>query len=85
MILAIDVGNTNIVLGAIEEGEIRDIVRIQTQAGETEAEYAIKLLQLLQIAGIDPGSFEGAILSSVVPVLTSLAVIFWFSLAFMAE
>ncbi|MDR9824233.1 type III pantothenate kinase, partial [Vibrio sp. FNV 38] len=71
MILAIDVGNTNIVLGWIEKGEIREILRIQTLTGETDAEYAIKLLQLLQISGIDPKSFEGAILSSVVPPVTS--------------
>ncbi len=70
MILAIDVGNTNIVLGCIEEGEIRDIVRIQTRAGETDAEYAIKLMQLLYISGLDPKGFEGAILSSVVPPVT---------------
>ena len=71
MILAIDVGNTNIVLGAIEAGEIRDIVRIQTHTGETDAEYAVKLLQLLYISGIDPKGFEGAILSSVVPPVTN--------------
>ena len=67
MILAIDVGNTNIVLGCIEQGKIRDIVRIQTRPGETNAEYAIKLLY---ISEIDPKSFEGAILSSVVPPVT---------------
>lgn len=71
MILALDVGNTNIVLGCIEEGEIRHIVRIQTRPGETDAEYAIKLLQLLYISGLDPKGFEGAILSSVVPPVTS--------------
>lgn len=70
MILAIDVGNTNIVLGCIEQGEIRSIVRIQTRVGETEAEYAIKLRQLLDFYEIDPLGFEGAILSSVVPPVT---------------
>lgn len=71
MILALDVGNTNIVLGCIEDGEIRHIVRIQTRPGETDAEYAIKLLQLLYISGLDPKGFEGAILSSVVPPVTN--------------
>ena len=37
MILANDIGNTNIVLGCIDGGEIRDIVRIQTRVGETDA------------------------------------------------
>ena len=67
MILAIDVGNTNIVLGCIEDGKILNIVRIQTRIGETEAECAIKLGQLLEFYGIDPKGFDGAILSSVVP------------------
>ncbi len=70
MILAIDVGNTNIVLGCIENGEILNIVRVQTRIGETEAEYAIKLHQLLEFYHIDPKGFEGVILSSVVPPVT---------------
>ena len=71
MILAIDVGNTNIVLGCIEDGDIRSIVRIQTNPGETAAEYAIKLKQILEIYDISPRAFEGAIISSVVPPLTN--------------
>ncbi len=71
MILAIDVGNTNIVLGCIEEGKILNIVRLQTRIGATEAEYAIKLRQLLEFYGVDTQGFEGAILSSVVPPVTS--------------
>lgn len=70
MILAIDVGNTNIVAGCIENGDICNIVRIRTVIGETEAEYAIKLKQVLEFYGVDPESFEGAIISSVVPPIT---------------
>ena len=70
MILAIDVGNTNIVLGCIEKGEINNIVRIQTNTRETPAEYAIKLRQLFEVFGIDSCGFEGAIISSVVPSVT---------------
>lgn len=70
MILAIDVGNTNIVIGCIEKGEISSIVRISTLAGETEAEYAIKLKQVLEFYGVEPRGFEGAIISSVVPPVT---------------
>ena len=70
MILAIDVGNTNIVLGCIEDGKILNIVRLQTRVGETETEYAIKLRQLLDFYGVDPRGFEGVILSSVVPPVT---------------
>lgn len=70
MIFAIDVGNTNIVLGCIENGEISNIVRIQTNTRETPAEYAIKLRQLFEVFAIDSRGFEGAIISSVVPSVT---------------
>ena len=70
MILAVDVGNTNIVLGCIEDGEILNIVRIQTSATQTADEYAIKLKDILEIYGISPTGFEGAIMSSVVPPVT---------------
>ena len=71
MILALDVGNTNIVLGCLEDGKICSVVRIQTGLRETEIEYAIKLKQILDFNGIDPAGFEGAILSSVVPPVNS--------------
>ena len=74
MILAIDVGNTHIVLGCIEDGKILNIVRIQTNTGETDTEYAIKLKQVLEFEGIDMKGFEGAILSSVVPPVTEALV-----------
>ena len=70
MILAIDVGNTNIVLGCIDKGEILNIVRIQTNPRETAAECAIKLKQLMEFYDIDCRGFEGAIISSVVPQIT---------------
>ena len=67
MILAIDVGNTNIVLGCIEDGEILHIVRLHTDANQTDAEHAVKLKQLFDLYGVDAAAFEGAIYSSVVP------------------
>ena len=70
MILAIDIGNTNVVIGCIEGETISCIERIHTDTAETAAEYGIKLLQLLNYRGIDRYSFEGAIISSVVPQLT---------------
>ena len=70
MILAIDVGNTNIVLGCIEEGEVIHVFRIQTEPGRTEMEYAIKIKQLMELYGLEEKAFEGAILSSVVPPVT---------------
>ena len=70
MILAIDVGNTNIVLGSIDEGKIVNVVRIHTDTRETEAEYTIKLKEIFYAYDMKPDSFEGAILSSVVPPVT---------------
>lgn len=70
MILAIDVGNTNIVLGCIEDGKISNIIRLHTNANETSAEYAIKLMQMLELYHLDVHSFEGSIISSVVPSVT---------------
>jgi len=70
MILAIDVGNTNIVMGCIDDGKILNIVRLHTDVQQTVAEYAVKLKQLLDIYDIDAKSFEGAIISSVVPPVT---------------
>ena len=70
MILAVDVGNTNIVLGCLEGEHIASTVRVRTEPGTTEAEYAIKLRSLFDFYGIDAAGFEGAILSSVVPSVT---------------
>ena len=70
MILAIDVGNTHIVFGMIEDGVIQNIVRVHTDPRETATEHAIKLRQITDFYGLDPRDFEGSILSSVVPRVT---------------
>lgn len=72
MILAIDVGNTNIVLGLIREGSIEKIYRFHTNTQETDTEYAIKFSQLLEMLGVKPGELEGCIISSVVPQVTEV-------------
>lgn len=70
MILAIDVGNTHIVIGMIEDGAIQSVVRLHTDPRETATELIIKLRQITDYYGLDPTSFEGSILSSVVPRVT---------------
>lgn len=70
MILAIDVGNTNIVLGCISDGNISEIIRLRTESGETAAGYAIKLKNVFELYKIDPSALEGSIISSVVPPVT---------------
>ena len=70
MILAADIGNSNIVLGLIENGAIRNIIRIHTDLRYTSAEYGIQLRQLLEYYNVKPDRIEGAILSSAVPPIT---------------
>jgi type III pantothenate kinase len=71
MLLAIDIGNTNIVIGFLEGREARRVFRLQTVASRTEDEFVIALAQVLSLA---PGAaFDGAIVSSVVPPLTAAA------------
>ena len=71
MILAIDTGNTNIVLGCIENRKIRAVARMATDVNKTDYEYAVGMKNVLAFAGLQPESFEGAILSNVVWPLTS--------------
>jgi type III pantothenate kinase len=67
MILAVDVGNTNIVLGCIEDGKIIFSGRLTTDAQKTDMELAIIIKDILSLNNINPSDFEGAIISSVVP------------------
>ena len=73
MILTIDVGNSNIVLGGVEDQEIRFEARLRTDATKTSDEYCIDLKMLLEVYGITKKDIEGAIIASVVPqVLNSM-------------
>ena len=71
MILALDVGNTNVVAGCIEDGKILNVFRFQTETDRTDIEYAVKIRQMLEIYGIEGKNFQGAIISSVVPPVTA--------------
>ncbi len=67
MILAMDVGNTSIVIGGLEDGEVRFEGWMNTDRVKTADQYCIELKLLLEIYRIDLQSVEGAIVSSVVP------------------
>ena len=67
MILAIDIGNTNIVLGCVDDNKTYFIERLSTIKTKMELEYAIDIKMVLDIHGIKPEKLEGAIISSVVP------------------
>lgn len=67
MIFALDVGNTNIVFGCINDGKILFEGRLETDRDRTEMEYAAIIKSILDIQKIDVSGFSGAIISSVVP------------------
>ena len=73
MILAIDIGNTNIVVGCIDDEKIYFIERLSTVRTKTELEYAIDLKTVLDIYHIKRTDIEGCIISSVVPQITNVA------------
>lgn len=70
MILAIDIGNTNIVIGKYKGDTLSYVARIMTNAAKSESEYAVKIQSILSLDKCDTGNIEGAIISSVVPPLT---------------
>lgn len=72
MILAIDIGNTNIVVGCIDEEKTYFIERVSTDRSKTELEYAIVIKNVLDIFKISPKELEGGIVCSVVPQITHI-------------
>lgn len=70
MILAIDIGNTNIVIGCIKDNEILFVERLHTDGKKSQLEYAISLKNVLELYGVDRKGLEGGIISSVVPPVT---------------
>ncbi len=71
MLLAVDIGNSNITLGVYREDELLFVSRLATDHSKTEDQYAIELRDILSLYGVTPRDFDGAIISSVVPNLTS--------------
>ncbi len=72
MLLAIDVGNTNIVLGGIRDGEQVFSARLKSDRSRTADQYALDIQGILTLYGVKPKEIEGGILSSVVPYLQSV-------------
>jgi type III pantothenate kinase len=67
MILLVDVGNTNIVLGVHKDDKYIVSWRISTDAKKTSDEYGIQVMQLFYQWNLDPKDVKGIIISSVVP------------------
>ena len=70
MLFAIDMGNSNIVLGCMEGKNILFEERISTNHKKTDLEYTIDFKNMFELHGIKPEEITGSILSSVVPPLT---------------
>jgi type III pantothenate kinase len=69
MLLAIDIGNTNLALGLFQlpGGTLRADWRLETRAARTGDEYAALLAELFRLAGLELAAVTAAIVSSVVP------------------
>ena len=67
MILVVDIGNSNVVVGGVEGKEIIFEARIRTDATKTSDEYCIDLKNILDIYNVDKDGVEGSIIASVVP------------------
>ena len=70
MILAVDIGNSNIVLGCFENDQILLLSGFQSNQNSTELEYTILIKNILELNNLSHCSFEGCIISSVVPSVT---------------
>ncbi len=72
MILAIDIGNTNIVIGCTRKEKIHFVERVSTDTSKTELEYLVTFKTLFDLYHINVGDITGCIISSVVPPLNNI-------------
>ncbi len=74
MLLVVDVGNTNMVLGLYDGERLVHDFRIETSKGRTSDEYHVLLLNLLQLAGVKRTNVRASIMASVVPPLNDTVI-----------
>lgn len=67
MLVAVDIGNTNIVLGFMEDNGIVGTYRMTTKADHTSDEYGLMITQFLALSGYQPDDVDDVIIASVVP------------------
>ena len=75
MLLALDIGNTNVTLGVFEGDDLRATWRIATDASRMPDEYGLAISQLLAMREVSRGQIDSVVLCSVVPPLTPSFVI----------
>lgn len=71
MLLAIDIGNTNITLGLFRDEVLVSTARLATDQGKTSHEYAVSIKDVLALQGEEVGHIDDCIISSVVPTVAS--------------
>ncbi len=72
MILAVDVGNTNIVAGAYNGSDLKFLSRFASSRDKTSDEFAVIFKSLFDIHGVSAADLTGSIISSVVPQITDV-------------
>ena len=78
MIIAVDIGNSNIVIGGIQDNRILFEARLRTDTTKTSDEYSIDLKMIFDIHHLELAQIEGSIISSEVPqVLNSIKTALW--------
>ena len=74
MLLAVDIGNTNVTIGLYGNKDLVFLTRLATDTRRTPAQYALEINQIAALKEISMSCVTGAILSSVVPELTDVLV-----------
>jgi type III pantothenate kinase len=72
MLLTIDIGNTNITMGAFEGEELRATWRLSTESRWQPDQYSVFLQSLLAMKGVSPSDIDAVVICSVVPPLTAV-------------
>lgn len=67
MLLAIDIGNTNLVIGCIQDDRILFKARIATDSTRTSDQYGVEIKNMIEAFGVKVGEISDCIISSVVP------------------
>ena len=67
MILTVDIGNSNIVLGGVKDDKIVFECRLRTEPTKTSDQYLVDVKSLMDVYGVNTADIEGAIIASVVP------------------
>lgn len=70
MLIAVDVGNTNISYGVFDGERLVHHLRTESARARTADEFAVLVRQMLTLRGVNPDDIDGAVLASVVPPLT---------------